>query len=44
MGRALYDRSPAAKAVFDAADDALNESFSRIIDFDGEHRRTGGVA
>lgn len=34
MGRALYDRSPAAKAVFDAADDALNESFSRLI-FEG---------
>lgn len=34
MGRALYDRSPAAKAVFDAADDALNEPFSRLI-FDG---------
>lgn len=34
MGRALYDRSPAAKAVFDAADDALNASFSRLI-FEG---------
>ena len=34
MGRALYDQSPAAKAVFDAADDALNERFCRLI-FEG---------
>lgn len=34
MGRALYDRSPAARAVFDAADEALSEPFSRLI-FEG---------
>jgi [acyl-carrier-protein] S-malonyltransferase len=34
MGRALYDASPAARAVFDAADDALGEPFSRLI-FEG---------
>lgn len=34
MGRALYAHFPAAKAVFDAADDALNEPFSRLI-FEG---------
>ncbi len=34
MGRALYDVSPAAHAVFDAADAALGEAFSRLM-FDG---------
>jgi [acyl-carrier-protein] S-malonyltransferase len=34
MGRALYEGSPAARAVFDAADDALNERFCRLI-FEG---------
>ncbi len=34
MGRALRDASPAARAVFDAADDALGEPFSRLI-FEG---------
>jgi [acyl-carrier-protein] S-malonyltransferase len=34
MGRSLYDTSPAARAVFDAADDALGEPFSRLI-FEG---------
>jgi [acyl-carrier-protein] S-malonyltransferase len=34
MGRSLYDTSPAARAVFDAADDALGEAFSRLI-FEG---------
>jgi [acyl-carrier-protein] S-malonyltransferase len=34
MGRALCDASPAARAVFDAADDALGEPFSRLI-FEG---------
>lgn len=34
MGRALYESSAAARAVFDAADDALGESLSRLI-FEG---------
>lgn len=34
MGRALWDASPAARAVFEAADDALGEPFSRLI-FEG---------
>ncbi|MEO8177465.1 MAG: ACP S-malonyltransferase [Deltaproteobacteria bacterium] len=34
MGRALYAASPAARAVFDAADAALGEPFSRLI-FEG---------
>lgn len=34
MGRALYEASPAARAVFEAADEALNEPFSRVI-FEG---------
>jgi [acyl-carrier-protein] S-malonyltransferase len=31
MGRALFESSAAARAVFDAADDALGEPFSRLI-------------
>ncbi|MGV3621572.1 MAG: ACP S-malonyltransferase, partial [Archangium sp.] len=31
MGRALADAFPEAKAVFDAADDALNEKLSTLI-------------
>lgn len=34
MGRAAYEASAAARAVFDAADEALNEPFSRLI-FEG---------
>jgi [acyl-carrier-protein] S-malonyltransferase len=34
MGRSLYDASAAARAVFDAADAALGEPFSRLI-FEG---------
>lgn len=34
MGRALYESSAAARAVFDAADDALGEAFSRLL-FEG---------
>jgi [acyl-carrier-protein] S-malonyltransferase len=34
MGRSLCDASPAARAVFDAADEALGEPFSRLI-FEG---------
>lgn len=34
MGRALCDASPAAQAVFGAADDALGEPFSKLI-FEG---------
>jgi [acyl-carrier-protein] S-malonyltransferase len=34
MGRALWEQSPAARAVFEAADDALGEPFSRLI-FEG---------
>lgn len=34
MGKALYDESPAARAVFDRADDALGESLSGLC-FDG---------
>ena len=34
MGRATYEASPAARAVFEAADAALNEPFSRLI-FEG---------
>ncbi len=34
MGRALFDASPAARAVFEAADDALGEPLSRLI-FEG---------
>jgi len=34
MGRPLYEASAAARAVFDAADDALNEPFSRLV-FEG---------
>jgi len=34
MGQRLCDASPAARAVFDAADDALGEPFSRLI-FEG---------
>ncbi len=34
MGKALYDAFPQAKAVFDAADDALGEKLSRLI-FEG---------
>lgn len=34
MGRALWEASAAARAIFDAADDALGEHFSRLI-FEG---------
>jgi [acyl-carrier-protein] S-malonyltransferase len=34
MGRALYDAAPAARAVFEEADDALGFALSKII-FDG---------
>lgn len=34
MGKALYDASPAAKAVFDEADDALGFALSKVI-FEG---------
>jgi [acyl-carrier-protein] S-malonyltransferase len=34
MGRALWDTSPAARAIFEAADDALGEHFSRLM-FEG---------
>jgi [acyl-carrier-protein] S-malonyltransferase len=34
MGRALYDASPAAKAVFDEADEALGFALSKVI-FEG---------
>jgi [acyl-carrier-protein] S-malonyltransferase len=34
MGRALWETSPAARAVFEAADEALGEHFSRLI-FEG---------
>lgn len=34
MGRALWDASPAARAVFEAADEALGEPFSKLI-FEG---------
>lgn len=34
MGRAAWDASPAARAIFEAADDALGEPFSRLI-FEG---------
>jgi [acyl-carrier-protein] S-malonyltransferase len=34
MGRALWGASPAARAIFEAADDALGEPFSRLI-FEG---------
>jgi len=34
MGRALWESSPAARAVFEAADDALGEHFSKLI-FEG---------
>lgn len=34
MGRALWDSSPAARAIFEAADDALGERFSRLL-FEG---------
>ena len=34
MGKALYDQFPEAKAVFDAADDALGEKLSKLI-FEG---------
>ncbi len=34
MGRALYDRFPEARAVFEAADDALDEKLSTLI-FEG---------
>jgi [acyl-carrier-protein] S-malonyltransferase len=34
MGRAFYDNSPAARAVFEEADDALNFPLSRLI-FEG---------
>lgn len=34
MGRALWEASPAARAVFDAADEALGEPFSKLI-FEG---------
>ena len=35
MGRELYEAFPSAKAVFDEADDALSEHFTRMI-FEGE--------
>src|SRR6476620_674518 len=31
MGKALYDQFPEAKAVFDAADEALGEKLSELI-------------
>src|SRR5690606_29296546 len=34
MGRALWEASPAARAVFEAADEALGEPFSKLI-FEG---------
>lgn len=34
MGRALWEKSPAARAIFEAADDALGEHFSKLI-FEG---------
>lgn len=34
MGRALWDASPAARAVFEAADEALGERFSKLL-FEG---------
>jgi [acyl-carrier-protein] S-malonyltransferase len=34
MGRALWEASPAARAVFEAADEALGESFSKLM-FEG---------
>jgi [acyl-carrier-protein] S-malonyltransferase len=34
MGRALWEASPAARSVFEAADEALGEHFSRLI-FEG---------
>ncbi|MBI5543585.1 MAG: ACP S-malonyltransferase [Deltaproteobacteria bacterium] len=34
MGRSLYEGSPAARAIFDAADEALGERLSRLI-FEG---------
>jgi [acyl-carrier-protein] S-malonyltransferase len=34
MGRALWESSPAARAVFEAADEALGEPFSKLI-FEG---------
>lgn len=34
MGRSLYDASPAARAVFEAADAALGEPFTRLV-FEG---------
>jgi [acyl-carrier-protein] S-malonyltransferase len=34
MGRALWESSPAARAVFEAADEALGEPFSRLM-FEG---------
>jgi len=34
MGRALWESSPAARSVFEAADDALGEHFSKLI-FEG---------
>ena len=34
MGRALWEASPAARAVFEAADEALGEHFSKLI-FEG---------
>ena len=34
MGRPLWEKSPAARAIFEAADDALGEPFSRLI-FEG---------
>lgn len=38
MGRALNDRFPEARAVFEAADEALGEAFSALI-FDGPAER-----
>ena len=35
MGKALYDEYPAARAVFDAADDALGEPLSELC-FSGD--------
>jgi [acyl-carrier-protein] S-malonyltransferase len=34
MGRALYEASPAARAVFEAVDEALDEKLSRVV-FEG---------
>jgi [acyl-carrier-protein] S-malonyltransferase len=34
MGRASFEASPAARAVYEAADEALNEPFSRLV-FEG---------